>query len=67
VGDMLKLISIFPRMVEEEDIRDLFWEISLNELQVVIGSLKRDKNLGPNGWNVEFYKDLFDIIGEDHL
>jgi hypothetical protein len=54
-------------LVEEDDNKALYGEILINELQVIIGTFKRDKILGPDGWNVDFYKDFFELLGEDLL
>jgi hypothetical protein len=45
---MLKFVSFFPRLVEEEDNRDNFHEISREELLATISSFKRDKISRPN-------------------
>jgi hypothetical protein len=65
--EVLKLISFFPRMIEEEDNRDLFHEISKEELLAIIYSFKRDKISSQDEWNDEFFKDFFDIIETDIL
>lgn len=41
--------------------------ISENELKGVLHSFKKVKSLGPNGWPIEFYYDLYDIISRDLL
>ena len=33
-------------------------------MQLIIGSMKKDKILGPNGWKVEFLEHLFDLMGD---
>jgi hypothetical protein len=45
MGEMLQMIALFPRMIEEEDVKDLFHEVSKEELQVIIASFKKDKIL----------------------
>jgi hypothetical protein len=67
LGDMLKLISGYTHLVEEEDNLELYHGISLDELHVVIGYFNRDKIHGLDKWNVEFYKDLFELFGDDLL
>jgi hypothetical protein len=67
MAEILKLIFLFPQLIEEEDNRALFQEISKEELLAIISSFKRDKSLGPYDWNVEFFKDFFDIVGFDLL
>ena len=37
------------------------------ELFSRFNTFKKDKNLGPNGWSVEFYLEFFKPLGEDLL
>ena len=37
------------------------------ELFSILHTFKKDRNLGPDGWSVEFYLDFFKPLGEDLL
>ena len=41
--------------------------VNLQEIQSILSLSKNDKSPGPNGIPVEFYRSLFDILGEDLL
>ena len=58
---------MFPRFVDEVGNRDLMKEVSEEELKMVMGSFQKDKSLGPNGWTIDFFLALFDILGLDLL
>jgi hypothetical protein len=64
---MLKLISFLPKLVDEAENRELFREVTKEELRVVISSFSKDKSPGPNGWTTEFFGDFFDVVGTDLL
>jgi hypothetical protein len=40
VGEMLKLISLFPKLVDREENRELFREVSKEELRAVISKFQ---------------------------
>jgi hypothetical protein len=67
IGEILKLISFFPRLIEEEDNLALYSVVTKDELIVVISSFKRDKNPGPDNWMAEFFEYFFDVLGDDLL
>jgi len=64
---MLKLISYFLRLIEEEDNCSLYNTVSKDELLPIISSFKKYKSLRLDGWTAEFFEDLFDIMGDDLL
>jgi len=67
MGKVLKIISYFPSLIEDNENRYLYKEAMKYELMDILLSSKRDKSLGPDGWIVEFYEDLFEILGETLL
>jgi hypothetical protein len=67
VDVVLRLLSYFPTLVDEEDNQAIYNEILKEELQAMIASFKKDKSLGPNDWTVEFFKSFFYIMGDDLL
>jgi hypothetical protein len=64
--EILKLISLFLRLIEEVDNHNLFREI-FKKLLAILSSFKRDKRSGPNGWNEELFKEFFDVFMSDLL
>ena len=58
---------MFPRFVDEEENRDLVKALTEEELKEVLGSFQKDKSLGPDGWTIDFFLGLFDILGRDLL
>jgi hypothetical protein len=58
---------LFPRFVEEEDNRTLMEDVTEEELKEVLHSFQKDKSPGPDGWSMDFFEGLFDLIGKDIL
>jgi len=42
-------------------------EVTKEELEATIKWFKKDKSPGPDGWAIEFYIAIFDILGDDLL
>jgi hypothetical protein len=42
-------------------------DINKEELLVMMNSFSKERNLGPNGWTIEFFLSFFDLLGEDLL
>jgi len=57
------MAQLFPRFVDEEDNIILMEEVSEEELKEVLHSFQKDKSRGPNGWTIEFFLGLYDIMG----
>jgi hypothetical protein len=49
VVEMLKILSYFPSLVEDDDNREFYKEISQEELFATISCFKRDKS-PDSGW-----------------
>jgi len=45
----------------------LMEEVRKSELEEVLHSFQKDKSPGPDGWPVEFYLGLLELLGEDLL
>ena len=58
---------MFPRFVDEEENGVLVKELSEEELKEVMGSFQKDKSPGPDGWTIDFFLGLFDLLGRDLL
>ena len=67
IEDVIRLSQMFPRFVDEEENRDLVKELTEEELKEVLGSFQKDKSPGPDGWTIDFFLGLFDILGRDLL
>lgn len=40
-------------------------EISNEQLKFVLGSFKKDKSIGLDGWTVEFFHGFYDLMEKD--
>ena len=67
IAKVIRMAQMFPRFVDEAGNRDLMKEVSKEELKKVMGSFQKDKSPGPDGWTIDFFLDLFDILGKDLL
>lgn len=67
LAKILKVISFFPRMVNEEDNEVLFSPITKEELNNVLYSFKKERSMSPNDWSVKFFIDFFKLLGTDLL
>jgi hypothetical protein len=65
-GNILKQISLFLKLIDEEVNEDLYCEITKEKLLAVISNFRKDKSPRPDGWTVEFFEHFFDIV-EDSL
>ena len=65
ITDQLKVIRLFPTLIEKEDVDWFLEPISIQEVEVVLKGFKKDKSPGPDGWSVEFFLAFFDLIGEE--
>lgn len=65
IVEVITVAQLFPRFVEEEGNRALMREVSEEELKKVLSSFQKDKSPGPDGWSIEFFLDLFEVLGND--
>ena len=63
IEEVIRLAQMFPRFVDEGGNRDLMREVTEEELKKVMGSFQKDKSPGPDGWMIDFFLDLYDILG----
>ena len=42
-------------------------EVSEEELKCVLRSFQKDRSPGPDGWTIEFFLELYDLLGLDLL
>jgi hypothetical protein len=45
----------------------MFEEVFEEELKTILHSFQKDKILGPDGWTMEFFIGLYEVIGLDIL
>jgi hypothetical protein len=51
----MKIISLFPKLIDEQMNEELDAEISEEELKVVLNSFQKEKSLGMGRWTIEFF------------
>jgi hypothetical protein len=59
---IVQMALLFPRFLEEEYNRSLMEEVSKDKLKEVLHSFQKYKSPGPDGWSIEFFVGLFDLI-----
>ncbi|XP_047339310.1 uncharacterized protein LOC124942795 [Impatiens glandulifera] len=59
------LYQIVDKRITAEDSRDLVRVISRDEVRKAMASINGNKSLGPDGFNAEFFKANWDIVGND--
>ena len=42
-------------------------EVTEEELKVALHSFQKDKSLGPDGWNIELFLGMYDLLSGDLL
>jgi len=63
----LKVISHFPRMINEELNEDLYILVNKEELVVVLQYFRKDRSPRLYGWSMEFYLEFFEFLGDELL
>jgi len=62
-GEQVRVVSLFPNMLNDLEDNSIFKLVDKEELNKVITNFKVDKSPGPDGWTMEFFKHLFYIVG----
>jgi hypothetical protein len=65
--DIVRMALFFPRFVGEDENISLIEEVTEEELKEVLHSFQKDKSPGPDGWTIEFFIGLYELIGADIL
>ena len=65
--EVICIALVFPRFSDEEDNLALLEEVTDGELKAILQSFQKDKSSGPDGWTIEFFLELFEILGGDLL
>lgn len=63
--DIIRVVILFPRYVDQDACEDIINIVTMREVEATIKRFNKDKILGPDGWSIEFYISLFDIIGQE--
>lgn len=56
---ILKLISCFPRMVNDDDNQSLYSLMTKEDLNTILLSFKKEWIPSIDGWSMEFYIEIF--------
>jgi hypothetical protein len=67
VSELVRLSSLYPKMVTEDEAELLFKPVTLEELKSTLENFKKERSPGPDGWTTEFFIFFFDLMGEDLL
>jgi len=59
--------QLFPGFVDEAANRSLMEEILEEEPKEVLHTFQKDNSLGPDGWPIEFFLEMYDLIGLDPM
>jgi hypothetical protein len=65
--NQLNSVRLFPNFVRDEDQRLLEQVVTKEEILGFIRGFSKDKSLGPDGWTIDFFLFLFELIGRDLL
>ena len=60
-------MEVIPKLIGEEENRELVKPISMEDLDSMIAIIKQDKAPVPDGLQINFYKASWEIIKEDLL
>ena len=63
----MRITQVFPRFVGEEENLSLMEEVTKEELKLALQSFQKDKSPGPDGWTIEFFIELYELLGDDIL
>ena len=62
---ILKVVSYFTRLVQEEDNVRLYGQVTKEELLAVLNSFYKDKSPSLDRWTKELFIRFFDLFGDD--
>ena len=63
----MKVIEHYPSFFSKEEGLEVGREITLAEIQKALSRFSKYKSTGTDGWNVELFLVVFDIMGENLL
>jgi len=65
IAEVIRVAQLFPRFVDDEGNQALMKEVDEEEIKAALSSFQKDKSPGPDGWSIEFFLDLFEVLGND--
>ena len=65
IHEILKVLSMFPRLINEEMNNSMKEEVTEEELEKIVYSFQKGKSSGPNGFTIEFFQGFFDLVKRD--
>jgi hypothetical protein len=65
--ELIKVVSYFSGLVGEEENERMYKAVTREELIYVLNFFKKDISPSSYNLNVEFYIDIFDLLGEELL
>jgi hypothetical protein len=67
IGEMLKMLGNFLRLIEGEESNDLFRPMSIEELLKVINCFQNAKIPGLESWTKKFFVEFFKVVDGNFL
>ena len=58
---------LYPSMLSSKEASGFIESVSMTEIEGALRSFKKDRSPGLDGWPVEFFIHLFDLMGKDLL
>jgi hypothetical protein len=59
ITEQVEVAGIFTRWISEEEEREIYMSVTIQELKMILSQFKRDKSPSPDGWTVEFFSHFF--------
>ena len=63
LAKVIRIAQVFPGFVEPDENQALMEEVLEEELKCILQSFQKDKSPGPDGWMIEFFLELYDLLG----
>ena len=67
IQEILEVINLFPRMIEEEMNIHLKAGVTEEELEKVVYTCQKGEIPGPDWLTIEFFQGFYDLVKEDLL
>ena len=65
MSQMLRVTSLYPTFVNDEQNTALMEPVTLEELKEAIRILQKDKIPSPDGWPIEFFSSFLELFEFD--
>ena len=65
MSQMLRVTSLYPTFVNDEQNTALMETITLEELNEAIRILQKDESPSPDGWPIEFFSSFLELFEFD--